>query len=72
MNPWADWEMFNEGQRVGITCNDAETGAHFDVFLVERVELVGTSRVQDFELNGGGCVRVDLVFLCTEQGARTE
>lgn len=45
-----------------ITCGDAETGAYLDVFLVQCVELVNTSRVQDLELEGDGSVMVDEYF----------
>lgn len=63
MNPWADWGMFNEVDALGSRVNDAGTGAYLDVSLVQRVELVGTGCVQDFELKDDVLVRADKHFL---------
>ena len=48
--------MFNEVDALGsrvIVVAGSGTRAHLDVSLVQRVELVGTSCIQDFELKGG-------------------
>ena len=46
-----------------ITCDGDELRVHLDVFLVQCVELVDASSVQDFELEGGGSGKLDICFL---------